>query len=202
MIARTCVTLQIVGQQPVHRLDVVADRHDRKARTVERLRRVARRRGEAVAEQFGRDEEQRRRIERAVRADQPLVAVVVRHVVRRQQHHVVARGVEVAVRAVDDPRLRQRDAALGVEVVDDELVMLGGVRRGGRRLDEKHQRRDQMKQHAGILTPSPSIGAPRKVSRLTSVASRLAAEKLRWSSVHGLAMILRPLTSEQSGVGL
>ena len=55
----------------------------------------------------------------------------------------------MAVGAVDDARLRQRDAALGVEVVDHELVMLGGVRRVLRilrvchRRDGEHQHDDQ-----------------------------------------------------------
>ena len=75
-----------------------------------------------------RDEEQFRRVECAFGSDQPLVPVMVRHVVRRQEHRVVAGGVEPPVRAVDDPRLRQRGAAFGAEVVDDELAMLGGVR--------------------------------------------------------------------------
>ena len=118
MIARRCVILRSLDEQPVHRLDVVADRHHRKPRTVKRLRRIARRRRVAVAEQLRRDEEQRRGVERAAGPDQPLVAVVLRHVVRRQQHGVVARGVEMAVRAVDDARLRQRDAAFRVKVVD------------------------------------------------------------------------------------
>ncbi len=80
-----------------------------------------------VAEQLRRYEEQLRRIEREAGADQPLVAVVVGHVVRRQQNGVVARGVQAAVRAVDDDRLGQGDARLRVEVVDHELVMLGVV---------------------------------------------------------------------------
>ena len=123
--------LQLVDEQPMDRFDVVADGRHRKARAVKRLGRVARRRGVAVAEKLGGDQEQRRKVERATGADQPLVAMVVRHVVRRQQDRVVARRVEPAVGAVDDPRLRQRDAALGAEVVDRELVMFGGVRRRG-----------------------------------------------------------------------
>ena len=99
--------LEILREQLMDRADVVADRHDRKARTVKRLRRVARRRRVAVAEQLRRDEIELRGVERAPRADQPLVAVVRRHVVRRQQHGVVVRRVQVAVRAVDDDRLRE-----------------------------------------------------------------------------------------------
>ena len=154
--------LQIAGEQTAHRFDVVANRHDRKARSVERLRRVAGRRGEAVAEQFGGDEKQPGRVQRPVGSDQPLVAVMVRHVVRRQQHDVVARGVQAAVRAVDDPRLGQRDAALGTEVLDHELVMVGGVRRNGRHRPlgvlrlcvargGEHQREEEVPAHTGIL---------------------------------------------------
>jgi hypothetical protein len=57
---------------------------------------------------------------------------MVGHVVRWQQHHIVVRGVEVPVRAVDDARLRQCDAALRAEIGDDELAMLGAIdaRRG------------------------------------------------------------------------
>ena len=55
--------VQLVHQQPMDRFDVVADRHHRKPRTVERLGRVARRRRLAVAEELRRDEEVRRSLE-------------------------------------------------------------------------------------------------------------------------------------------
>ena len=58
--------LEILGQQPMHGLDVVANRRHRKARAVKRLGRVARRRRVAVAEQLRRDEEQLRGVERAL----------------------------------------------------------------------------------------------------------------------------------------
>ena len=66
----------------------------------------------AVAEQFGSDEEQFGGIERELFADQPLVAVVVGHVVRGQEDDVVLRGVELAIGAVDDFGLRKGDAGL------------------------------------------------------------------------------------------
>ena len=92
-----------------------------------RLRRIARRRRVSVAEQLRRDEKERRGVERASWADQPLVAVVRRHVVRRQQHGVVARRVQVAIRPVDDDRLGQHDAALRPKILDRVFVMLGAV---------------------------------------------------------------------------
>ena len=127
----------------MHRVDVVSDGRHGKAWPVKRFWRVARRRRVAVAEKLRRDEKQLPGIERAVRPDQPLVAVMGRHVMRRQQHGIVARGVELSVRAVDDPRLRQRHAALGLEVVDDELVMLGGVRRRLGSLRRRARRRQK-----------------------------------------------------------
>jgi len=51
--------LQLVDQQPMDRFDVVADGRHRKARSVKRLGRVARRRRVAIAEELGGDEEQR-----------------------------------------------------------------------------------------------------------------------------------------------
>jgi hypothetical protein len=45
------------------------------------------------------------------------------HVVGRQENGIVARGVEVPVRAVDDPHLWQLDAAFRPEVTDAELML-------------------------------------------------------------------------------
>ena len=45
------------------------------------------------------------------------------HVVRGQEHGVVAGGVQSAERAINDMRFRQYHAALGLEVLDDELVL-------------------------------------------------------------------------------
>src|SRR3954470_19460077 len=60
--------------------------------------------------------------------------MMVRHVMRRQQDDVVTRGVQVSVGAVDDPRVRQDDAALGSEVINHKLVVFGRMRRLDRRL--------------------------------------------------------------------
>ena len=50
---------------------------------------------------------------------------------RGQQDGVVVRGVQRAIRAVYDAGFRQYDAGLGLEVMDDELVLLrvGGLGR-------------------------------------------------------------------------
>jgi hypothetical protein len=73
---------------------------------------------------------------------------MIRHVMRREQHRVVARGAEVTVGSIHDARLWKRDAAFGMKGGDDELVMLGevrargaGVLRAGGRGQE--QRRDE-----------------------------------------------------------
>src|SRR6476646_7760601 len=76
----------------------------------------------SVAEKFRRDKEVFPWIERQVRADQPFVAMKVRHVVRRQENHVVFGGVEMAIRSVNDNGFGKRDAALGLEVWDYKLV--------------------------------------------------------------------------------
>ena len=52
------------------------------------------------------------------------------HVVRGQQHRIVARGIQLPVGAVDDTRPRQLRAAFGLEVGDNELVTLGRGRLG------------------------------------------------------------------------
>jgi hypothetical protein len=99
--------LQLVDEQPMDRFDVVADGRHRKARSVTWLGRITWRRRMAVAEQLGRHQEEFGGVERAIGADQPVVAVMIRHVVRRQQDGVVARRVEAAVGAVNNPRLRE-----------------------------------------------------------------------------------------------
>ena len=122
---------QFLGKQLMHRLHVVADGHDREARAVKRLGRVARRRRAAVAKQLGRDQKQLGRIEAFAGADEPLVAVVPGHVVRGQQHGIVALGIEVAVGAVAHPRLGQHGAALRFEIGERKKVVRYAV---GRRL--------------------------------------------------------------------
>ena len=149
--------VQLLHEQRVHGLDVVADRDGRKMRAVKRRRCVAGRGRTAVAEQFAGDQEHLARVERLARTDQPTVAVHVRHVVRRQQDGVIPRGVQLAVGAVHDVRLGQHRAALRLEVLDQEFMAhrlgLGtGVFRVRERGDE--QRGDQR-------------GAPHADSRFT-----------------------------------
>src|SRR5579862_2091745 len=106
--------------------DVVADCGDRKARAVEWFGRVAGRRGVTAAKHFSGDEEEFLGIEREFFADEPFVAVIVGHVVRRHEDDVVFGGVEMAVGAVDDFGLRESDAGFGFEIGDDKFVAFGG----------------------------------------------------------------------------
>jgi hypothetical protein len=78
----------------------------------------------AVAKQFGRNKKQLGGVERAVLPDQPFVSVIVSHVVRRQQHHVVSCSIQLAVCPILDASLRKNHAALGAEVGDHKLVLL------------------------------------------------------------------------------
>src|SRR3954454_8850026 len=92
---------------------------------------------------------------------------MVGHVVGREQHGVIARGVQRAVRAVDDPRFGQHGAAFTPEVVDHELVMRGRVR-CGLRLSGGRRERENGKNTGGgkayshrsswILLPARSAG--------------------------------------------
>jgi len=66
----------------------------------------------------------------------------VRHIVRWQQHHVVLFGVQTAIGCINDARLRQRDAAFGVEVRNDELVLFAGRRSAGWRILSEERVRD------------------------------------------------------------
>ena len=65
-----------------------------KARTMERLRRVARRARAAVAEQLAGDQELPGRIEGFARTDQPAIAVHVGHVMGGKQNRIVAGAVQ------------------------------------------------------------------------------------------------------------
>lgn len=123
--------VQAVHQQAARGLHVVADRDRGEAGAVERLGRVAGRGGAAVAEHLGRDQEQPARVERAAGADQPVVAVQVGHVVRGQQHGVVAGRVQGAEGRVHDPGIGQRHAGLGGEGGQRELLAQGVGRLGG-----------------------------------------------------------------------
>ena len=86
-----------------------------------------------VAEQFSRDEEQAGSVERMILSDEPLIAVEVRQIVRRQKDHVVLAGVEVAIGSIRHVRPRQGDTTLGPEVRNHELVTFSGLglRQGG-----------------------------------------------------------------------
>src|SRR6185437_8430277 len=134
---------EILGEQLMHGPDIVADRRYRAARPVIRLRRVAWARRVPVAEQLGSDEKELRGVERKAWPDQPLVAVVVGHVVRWKQHCVVARRVQAAVRAIDDDRFREHHTGLGAEVLDRELMMLGAVDALGADARESDDRRSE-----------------------------------------------------------
>jgi len=91
---------------------------------MKRFRRVARRRGMPVAEHFCRDNKILRRIKRLIWTDQPLIAMKIRHVVRRYKHGVVPGGIQMAVGSVNDVCLQQRHAAFGFEVGNYEFVRL------------------------------------------------------------------------------
>src|SRR5581483_1402104 len=83
-----------------------------------RRRRVAWRRGKAVGEHLGRDEEVLRRIERAPGADQKVVAVIIGAVPGWQEDGVVTLRVERPERRVRERRGRQRDTAFEREVAE------------------------------------------------------------------------------------
>ena len=126
------VDVERVVKQPPDRFDIVPDRRYREMRAVKRCRRITWRRRLAITEQFGRHEEILRRVERLVRPDQPLVAMRVGHVMRRQKDNIVVCGVEPAVGRVHDTRLGQHNPAFEFEVVDDEGVSLA-IDRSARR---------------------------------------------------------------------
>ena len=65
--------------------------------------------------------------ERMVRADEPFIAVEVGHVMRRQQNHIVLRGIEMSVSSIDHVSLGQGHAALGLEIRNYEFVTFAGI---------------------------------------------------------------------------
>ncbi len=113
---------QVFRQKPVDGVDVIADGHHGKPRTMKWLGSIAGRRRISAAEQLGCDEEEFGRIERTILSDQPCVTVIVGKVMRREQYHVVLRGVQMPPSPIDDIRLGQNDAAFGMKVPHDELV--------------------------------------------------------------------------------
>src|SRR2546421_813645 len=103
---------------------------------MEWLRRVARGRRTAIAEQLRGYEKILSRIEHAILRllglDEPFIAMEIRHVMRRQQHGIVVCGVQLAIGSIDDPCLGKSRAALRVEVGDHKL-MARGLRKKQRR---------------------------------------------------------------------
>jgi len=106
-------------------LDVIALGDGREVRSRQRRRRVARRRGEAVREHLGGHQEVPIRIERATRADQKVVAVIVRAVPGRDQDGVVARVIQPAECRVADLCHRQDTAAFEFEIRQPEKLPMG-----------------------------------------------------------------------------
>src|SRR2546423_9238028 len=75
-----------------------------------------------IAKHFRGDKQKLRCIKRVAWPDQPFVAVIVGHVVRRQKDDVVMGSVEMPIGSVHDPRRRQHRSTLCVEVRDDKFV--------------------------------------------------------------------------------
>src|SRR5215471_18410698 len=119
--------LEIFCKQPLHSLDIVANRHNRETGTVERFRRIARRRGTSVAEEFRRYKEEAGGVESAPRPDQPFIPMEICHVVRWQEDDIVFGGIQMAIRAVHDSSLRQSHSTLGMEIRDGKFVLLGAL---------------------------------------------------------------------------
>src|SRR5947208_497106 len=115
--------LEFLSKQPVHRFNIVAHGGQRETWPVQRLRRVARRRGASVAKHLSSHQEQFGRIERPLRANQPLVAVKSSHVVRWKQHHVVPGGIEMSISSINHACLWQGDSTFGFEVRNHELML-------------------------------------------------------------------------------
>ncbi len=132
--------LELFGEQAMDGLDVIADGHHGKARPVKRLGRIAGRGGAAVAEELCRHQEElrtgrardRRRSAIRSRAGSPCSAMAA-------AWRCPSGGVEMSVGAVDDVRHGQRDAALGLEIGDGELVTLRRSRRIRGGLGEKRR---------------------------------------------------------------
>src|SRR5437588_7026128 len=115
--------LEFLRKQPVHRFNIVANGGQRETWPVQRLRCVARRRGASVAKHLCSYQEQFGRIERPLRANQPLVAVKSSHVVRWKQHHIVFCGIEMSISSINHACLWQADSAFGFEVRNHELML-------------------------------------------------------------------------------
>src|SRR5256885_2461466 len=79
------------------------------------------------SEEFGGDEEVPCGIERQPWPDQPVVTVVIGHVVRGKENRVVTGGIEMAVRAISDLHLWECDAALEGELGEREGAVHGLV---------------------------------------------------------------------------
>ena len=90
---------------------------------------VTGRRGDAVAEEVGDDDEPSRRIERPARADESRIVRVRTGVIRREEDRIVAPGARCPEGRVDQPRAAEHFARLQREVPEVERVE--GARRGG-----------------------------------------------------------------------
>src|SRR5437868_1634825 len=127
-------------------LNIVANRSYRKARPMIRLGSVTGRRGMPVAEKFRGDQKKLRSIEGMIWPNQPLIPVKIRHVVRRQEDHVVFGRVEMSIGPVDHAGLRQRHAALRFEVCDHKFVAFAGFGLGGSLLRQPSAGQKKQKQ--------------------------------------------------------
>src|SRR6202041_1552279 len=120
--------VEFFGEHLMDSIDVVANGKDRKARAVEGLRCIRRRRTAAVAKELGSDEKEPAGIQCAGRIlgglHEPFVAAKVGHVMRGQKDGVVAGCVQLTVGAIDEMNLRQDGPRFRVEVVQDVLVTL------------------------------------------------------------------------------
>ena len=116
---------QDLDQEPALTGHVVVQGDERKARPVERLRRVAGRRGEAVAEEVGEDDEVALRVEHPRGRHVALVARVAAGVVARDEDRVIARRVQRPEGLVGQLGVRQHRARLQGDVAQIEDLVVG-----------------------------------------------------------------------------
>ena len=99
---------------------------------------------------------------------QPFVSMQICHVVRRQKHCVVMRCIQLAVSTIYNPRLRQRNAALGMKVLNHEhmtfrlqvIWLVGALCREveGRPYTASNQDRRYQFPQSGHSSLTPSLG--------------------------------------------
>ena len=122
---RQLLHAELLGHQPVLHPHIVARRHQREARPVIGLRRIARRRGQAVAQHVRDDDEILVRIERHARPDQPLIVVMLARIPGRVDDDVVLRRVHPAECLVGEFATAQRRASLQPHVAKfEDFVVL------------------------------------------------------------------------------